>query len=237
MKRFGTSLAGLLLLAVPGWAGELGACFNHGIHCACPPPPDHPDCSCPCEHGLHRCSEWKTEHANRLIVELTGGCCCDRVRAARKLGHRIHADFCCDPQVLDALIGALVCDRCWEVRRAAAWSIALQNARTPRAVLALYVASKLDPHYQVRDQASESLDLLLVSRRDCFKGLFTAGDAVVKELRGKYKPGTPECAAGLARACGACGIPADSVPLAPLSTPAAEQLPAAPAPSPAAGGR
>src|SRR5437588_400219 len=84
---------------------------------------------------------------------------CERIKAVKKLGHRLHADFCCDPAVLETLIAALQCDKCWEVRRAAAWAIQSQNARTEEGVLALYIASKLDPHYLVRVAAAEALDI------------------------------------------------------------------------------
>jgi hypothetical protein len=116
-------------------------------------------------------------------------CCCDRIKAAENLGSRLHADFCCTPEVLSALTGALANDPCWEVRRAAAWSIAHQKARTEEGVLALYLASKLDPHYLVRDAANDALGILLVCRRECFKDVFAHGDEMVKALRGHYKPG------------------------------------------------
>src|SRR5207249_5284429 len=115
--------------------------------------------------------------------------CCDRIRAAEKLGSRLHADFCCDPEVLSALVRALHCDACWEVRKTAAWSIARQKARTEEGVLALYLASKLDPHFLVRDAATDALGILLVCRRACFKDVFGHGDEMIKTLRGHYKPG------------------------------------------------
>jgi len=116
-----------------------------------------------------------------------------RKTAAAKLGCRWHADFCRTPEVLTALIAALHCDVCWEVRLAAATSIREQDARTPQAILALYIASKLDPHYLVRERADESLDILLVLQRPCYKQLFKAADELIKKLRGKYKPGTHDC--------------------------------------------
>ena len=58
-------------------------------------------------------------------------------------------------------MGALECDTCWEVRKAAAWSITHQNARTRYAVMALYLAGKVDPHYMVRDAAKSALDILI----------------------------------------------------------------------------
>jgi hypothetical protein len=116
-----------------------------------------------------------------------------RKKAADKLGCRVCADFCKTPEVLTALIAALHCDACWEVRRAAATSIRSQNARTPQALLALYIASRLDPHYLVRERANESIDILLVLQRPCYKQLFKDADELIKQLRGKYKPGTHDC--------------------------------------------
>jgi hypothetical protein len=86
-------------------------------------------------------------------------------------------------------------DPCWEVRRAAAWSIAYQKARTEEGVLALYLASKLDPHYLVRDAATDALSILLVCRRECFKDVFARGDELAKALQGKYRPGQAVAAA------------------------------------------
>jgi hypothetical protein len=103
--------------------------------------------------------------------------------------------------VLTSLTHAVVCDSCWEVRRAAAWSLARQNARTEEAILALHVASKLDPHYLARTKAADALDVLLVCRRECYKELLATGDELVKQLRGKYKPGSPECTACFTQCC------------------------------------
>src|ERR1700730_4533621 len=162
-----SALAGLATLA----RGSDLSCCNGGIHCVVPPPPACADCGSPCDSGFHRCPPWKFARAHCLIDMLDHGDCCDRISAASKLGHFWNADFCCDPAVLDALIGALQCDPCWEVRRAAAWSIAMQGARVEPGVLALYVSSKMDPHYLVRVQSKEALDILLVCRKQCFHDL------------------------------------------------------------------
>lgn len=116
-----------------------------------------------------------------------------RKHAAEKLGCRLCADFCRSPELLTALIAALHCDACWEVRRAAATSIRTQNARTPQAILALYIASRLDPHYLVRERANESIDILLALQRPCFKQLFKDADELITKLQGKYKPGSHDC--------------------------------------------
>jgi hypothetical protein len=195
MKR----ILSITLVALLGWTASAWGnsppfmCLNCGIHCICPPPPACPDCSCPCDQGHRHCSCRKSERAHQLIEELQSACCCDRIKAAHKLGSRLHADFCCDPEVLSALTQALLCDPCWEVRKTAAWSIALQKARTELGVTALYLASRLDPHFLVRDAATDAMDVLLVCRRECFQDLFTRTDVLVASLRGKYKPGSPEC--------------------------------------------
>jgi len=214
MKRI-LCLAAAALLggATTSLAGPF-ACWNFGVHCICPPPPSCPDCTAPCGEGFHHSSCRKSEHAHNLINQLSCECCCDRIKAAEKLGCRLHADFCCDPEVLSALAHALLCDSCWEVRKAAAWSIAGQKARTDLGVLALYLASKLDPHYMVRDAANDALTQLLVCRRECFHCLFERGDAIAKGLKGHYKPGSPECCHLLEDCLTGCGavaaVPATS---------------------------
>ena len=139
--------------------------------------------------------------------------------------------------MLSALIHALQCDPCWEVRKAAAWSIASQQARTPAGVLSLYHASKLDPHYLVRDAAADALGVFLVCRRECFKDLFAQADEMVKTLPGKYKPGSPECCQLAEDFLGGCGVvasvtaPVISGPQAPLAVPTTGPEPI-PAPRP-----
>jgi hypothetical protein len=228
MKRILCIAAVLLGAATPSWAITPFVCLNHGIHCICPPPPDCQDCSCPCEHGFHFCSCQRTEHAHELIDQLNCLCCCDRIKAAEKLGCRLHADFCCDPEVLAALSHALLCDTCWEVRRAAAWSIAGQKARTNLGVMSLYLSSKIDPHYMVRDAAADALTQLLVCRRECFKDLFAQADQLAKSLKGKYKPG-PDCVNLLGSCLSSCGLaPAEPVPPPVPPTSKTSQLNSAP---------
>jgi hypothetical protein len=175
----------LLSLTVSAW-GAWFRCCNWGIHCM-EPPADCPDCSEP-HHRLGHNSCHVQEWLDKLC---SGDCCCERIKAAEKLGHRMHADYCTCPEVLDGLIRALQNDTCWEVRRAAAWSIAMQGARTETAVLALYLASRLDHHYMVRDKALESLDILLVCRRGCYTELFARADTLIVEMRKRnlYRPG------------------------------------------------
>jgi HEAT repeats len=197
------SAVALVGLASSAPAGPF-ACLNHGVTCITPPA-DCPDCSGPCERWRH-CSCRKSEKAQKLIEQLSAECCCDRIRAASHLGHRLHADFCCDPEILPALIHALQCDPCWEVRKAAAWSIAYQGARTEEGVMALYLATLLDPHFLVRDAANDALGILIVCRRECFKDVFAAADDLAAKLKGKYKPGAPDCGI-LFDACQSFGHP------------------------------
>jgi hypothetical protein len=191
-----TRLYGLVIVC---WLGVVAAapadvlCWGCGVRCITPPPPRCPDCSGPCDKRLCLCWPKQSAHAHELIDDLAQGDCCVRIKAAKKLGCRWHADFCCDPDVLPALVRALQCDPCWEVRRAAAWAIAMQDARVEQGVLALYLASKLDPHYLVRAKAADALDVLLVCRRECFKDLFKEADELAKVLKGHYKPGSPGC--------------------------------------------
>jgi hypothetical protein len=177
-------------------AGDHDKCCAPGCgHCIVPPPPFCPKCTCPCDkYRLCLCPAWHVKETYVWIDRLAR-CSNSQARrqAADKLGCRWHADFCRTPEVLTALIAALHCDACWEVRRAAATSIREQDARTAQAILALYIASKLDPHYLVRDRANESIDILLVLQRPCYKQLFKDADKLIEKLRGKYKPGSHDC--------------------------------------------
>src|SRR6266478_5383915 len=92
MKRlFGLTLCVLFGLAASVWAGH---CCPQ---CITPPPPNCPDCECPCDHGLH-ITLGGCEHVHCLIQELSACTCCERIRAAKKLGHHLHADFCDNPE-------------------------------------------------------------------------------------------------------------------------------------------
>jgi hypothetical protein len=171
-------------------------------------------------------------HVQKLIDKLHSDCCCDRIKAAQKLGCRLHADICCQPEVVDALVGALLSDTCWEVRKAAAWALAYQNARVDEAVAALYIASKWDTHFLVRDAANDSLGIVIVCRRTCYKDLLAKIDDVVKELRKVVKKEKDETAflyysriAGStmgALGLGGCVVHA----AAPAAPPLAEPIPA-----------
>jgi hypothetical protein len=231
MKRFiFLSITFLIGLSTSSQAGGLCGCEGR---CITPPPPTCPDCTCPCD--LHRIgSVFGCEHANKLIEDLHACTCCDRIKAAKKLGHRLHADFCANPEVLAALINALQCDPCWEVRREAAWSIFTQGARTDQGVIALYIASRLDPHYLVRDRAAEALDILLVGgKKECFKTIFDNGDQLIKDLKkAGYKPGTANCEVILAAQAATMAAPIKKVEAGSTATPVATGLaPASPLPT------
>jgi hypothetical protein len=199
-----------LALAAPLRAGW--PCWDCRTRCLVKPPPPCPDCSGPCEH---RCCLvlFFPQHTDDLLVELGNPDFCRRTAAANKLGNRWHADFCQDPRVLAALVGTLLCDPCWEVRRAAARAIARQDARTPEGVLALHISSNLDPHYMVRIRAAESLDLLTLCRKPCFKELLARGDRLVARLRDeKYLPGGKDCAVLLGQVYACLGTSGPSPP-------------------------
>lgn len=190
-----TLVIGAALLCVAG-ASKHDNCDAPGCgHCMVPPPPFCPRCTPPCNKcRLCLCPAWHAKETHVWIERLLR--CSNaqaRCKAAEKLGCRWHADFCQTPEVLTALIAALHCDACWQVRRAAATSLRQQDARTPPAILALYLASRLDPHYLVRERANESYEILLLVQRPCYKQLLKDADELIKKLRGKYKPGSHDC--------------------------------------------
>jgi hypothetical protein len=180
--------------------------------CIVPPEPACRDCTCPCEHRLSL-TPFGSAHAQKLILDLQSENSCERELAATKLGCRLHADFCADPDVLTALIGALQCDTCWEVRRTAAWAIFRQDARVDEAILALYVSSKIDPHYMVRSRAAEALDILIVGRKECYRNLLKCGDKLIVELKARgVKPGSGNCRVLYNDACHSCGLDGTAPP-------------------------
>jgi hypothetical protein len=190
MKRILWLSAAVLL----GWAtqSQAGVLGGHccGDHCKPMPPPYIPDCGEPCEHGHHKCSCKKAARAAQLLQDLCAEDCCTRIKAAKHLGCRLLVDYCCNPEILDGLVKALLSDCCWKVRRHAAWSIAMQCARTEYALVALYISSRRDAHYMVRSRAAEAIDLLIICRKDCYKKLFEATDALITQLEiEKVRPG------------------------------------------------
>ncbi len=219
MKPYLYLSAFMILLAgtaEPSAAGDLCGCL---CHCTTPPCETCPDCGDPCASCLRMPTLCDSAHAVKLMEQLKSDCaCCARIKAAEKLGCRLHADFCACPEILDALIHALQCDTCWEVRRAAAWAIAMQGARVLKGVAALYVASKVDRHYMVRDRATDALGILILCRNKCYADLFKAADALIPRIRPEYDPTNGKCACWMiASLCDGAGHA--EVPLVPLSSP------------------
>jgi len=145
----------------------------------------------------------------KYFRRLRAEACYDRRMAVKKLGCRLHHDDASDPLVVDALVNSLQCDKCPEVRQAAAWSIFKFSARSNRSLLALYVSSKLDPHYMVRVKAAEAVDILTVRDRPRYKGLLESGDKLVEDLKAHdFVPGSDRCRVLLNQACSRCGVQA-----------------------------
>jgi hypothetical protein len=189
VRRYCYTLLALLSVGGLGRALATGHCCKD--YCTVAPPSSCPDCPCPCQHR-HALLVFGPKDAHKYLDKLLGcdTTCCERIKAVKKLGCRLHADFCKDPDVLVALTDVLLFDPCWEVRRTAAWSIFGQRAYTHEALLALYVSRNLDPHYMVRQRATEAQELLTLCRSACYKSLYAYGDALVKELRKQgYKAG------------------------------------------------
>jgi hypothetical protein len=215
------AVLGLLGAAGAARAGAApGGCGKNG--CEEVPPPC-PDCPCPCDLRLVFATLFYCDQAPKLIHDLHCPKRCVRLQAVKKLGRRLYANYRTDPEVLDALIGALVCDSSWEVRRAAAWSILNQKAETETAVLALYISSKMDPHGGVRSWAADALDVLTACRSRCWTELFGSADVLVGRLQAlDYEPGQAGCDILLANACADCGLkplvrPAPALPVLPAS--------------------
>lgn len=194
----------VLSLASPAQAiGWL--CCPPTYHCMEPHEPCCRGCDEPC-CGRINLTCFGACHTQELIAKLHECDYCSRATAVKMLGSRLHADFCCDPDVLVALVHALQCDKNWVIRQKAAWAIQRQGARTEYGVLALYLASKLDPHFLVRDAAADALAVLIVGRQPCFKELFHQADELAKKLRPLYKPTKGECVHLMDAFCAEHGI-------------------------------
>lgn len=143
----------------------------------------------------------------KYVRRLRAEACYDRRLAAKKLGCRLHHEYANDPLVLGTLVNSLQCDKCPEVRQAAAWSIFKLSARSNRSLLALYISSKLDPHYMVRVKAAEAVDILTVRDRPRYEGLLETGDKLVEDLKAHdFVPGSDKCRVLLNQACSRCGV-------------------------------
>ncbi len=200
----GMGAAALLALVAASHSWAAGCCKDK-CHCITPPPADCPDCSDPCCHKCRIGCPFGAEHTQKLKDQLCDGNCCERVKAVKKLGCCLHADICKCPDVVSAIVHALQCDTCWEVRREAALALMHQNARVPHAVVALYIASRIDRHYMVRDGALMALDVLLVCRRDCYKDIFLAADRLILRVRKDYDPTNGKCVDLLLDFCAGAG--------------------------------
>jgi hypothetical protein len=204
MKRLViASLAALLGLSASAQAG--GLCCGCA-HCQQPGPTCNLPDKCPCDNPLRFGAVFGAQHTQQLLQDLCSCDACVRLKAAKKLGCTLHADFCSCPDVLTSLAHAVMCDQCWVVRRAAVWAIARQGARTEYGVLVLYIASRLDHHFLVRDAAIDALSALLICRRDYYTCLFEQADVLIKKLRPQYNPTKGECVHVLDGFCAEHGI-------------------------------
>jgi hypothetical protein len=177
------TLAALLGLTVPSWAGLL-------CRCAIPQCGKVPETSCPagCDDSCgKKCSLtlFGEEHAKKLLEQLKSCDVCDRLSAIKKLGCCLHVNACKDPCVVNALLDALFTDPIWEVRRAAGYALMKQKVRTEVVVLALYLSSKIDPHVMVRMGTADAVDRLTLGKAGCYDDLYAAGDRLVRELKKK----------------------------------------------------
>jgi hypothetical protein len=187
-------LFALALPALLGLAGltRAGECLGCKTRCLEPGPTECRERGCPCDKRLNLTICDKSDKYAAILASCDNSCCA-RIKAARKLGCRLCADVCANKCVLEALLDALFFDPCWKVRRTAAWSLFGQRAYQDEVILALYVSSKIDPHYMVRSRAAEALDLLTLCHRCCYKELYAQGDVLIKDMRAaKFVPGAKD---------------------------------------------
>src|SRR5262249_36086 len=82
----------------------------------------------------------------------------------------------------------------------------------------------------VRAKAAESLDILLICRKDCFKDLLQSADELIKELKKRqFKPGTANCQLVYQLGGSGCGIAA-GVPATQKAVIVSENIPRPSAP-------
>jgi len=190
------------------WAGHRKNCDKAECHiqcllspCKCSPCPKHPECPQRCQNDC--CHQPLPQPKAVEPCEESDPCCCtrsQRVKAAHALGS---FDACCCPQVVPALIHALMCDKDWQVRAAAAralrWSQPLNcdaascDCQREEVVAALRIAEKLDPYWIVRSEAKDALGVLGVCNKCCFDEIEKKADEIAAKLKPIYKPGGENC--------------------------------------------
>lgn len=173
-------------------------------------------CEDACSKGCHLCLPWYESHTAKLLEELDDCHYRCRADAAHKLGSKLHTDFCCQPKIVGALVHTLQCDPCYVVRKKAAYAIAYQGIHDRCGWSALYLASRLDPHYLVRDGAADALKVLETHvSLDCIREWKQDAERFEKELKKVYKPGNQEWAGAfnLICSCAEPGPAPDSIPL------------------------
>lgn len=166
----------------------------HGIRCYEPLSPEPCVCEDPCAKRWHLCLPGQSARTAKLLEQLHDCHYRCREEAAHKLGSRVHTDFCRHREIVPALVHTLQCDPCWVVRRAAAKALGYQVVADQFAWSALFLASRLDPHYLVREQAADSLTIIQTQITPaCIKEWRAEAEAFEKQMKGKYKPGKETC--------------------------------------------
>ncbi len=157
----------------------------------------HPPCPEPCEScgdvGRHLCLPWYDRATESLLCDLQDCHSHVRAKAAEKLGFWLRTDAGTCPEVVCSLIYVLQCDSCWDVRKEAAWSIARQKVDDPTGYTVLYLAMKLDPHWMVRDAATDALKLMETQLSPgCIREWKANAAAIEPKCKPYYKPGKDE---------------------------------------------
>jgi hypothetical protein len=146
------------------------------------------------EVGHHFNPPFSAAHTAKAVEQLQDCRPHDRSMAVCKLGCCLYTNPACHPEVVPALITSLQCDGAYQVRVKAAWAIAFQNIANQCGWTALYVSSQLDPHWLVRDTASNALKVIETQLDPSIIAAWkTRGNALAKQWKGKYKPGKPDC--------------------------------------------
>ena len=146
---------------------------------------------------------WCGHRTAVLLQKLRDPCPDVRFKAAVHLGCCCETNAATHPEIVPALVQALQGDSCWQVRRQAAWSLAYQNACNRCGWASLFVASKLDPHWAVRDSAANAIKVIEPRiDEECIRQLGVWGKSVVAQFENCYQPGKISCAAIFAVCCG-----------------------------------